>query len=98
MKELTKRAKHLATFYGFVDIYMPQAPGTLGRKRHIEFEGLWGYPYRRHRMLAFPLAILLVDNERVGKRGKTQQWIKRREDRRNDLLCEYCARVLMFSF
>ena len=39
------------------------------------------YRYRRRRIAAFSLGLLLADDERAGKRGKTRQWIKRRQEK-----------------
>lgn len=38
-------------------------------------------PYWHRRILAFSLALLLADEERKGKRDKTRQWIKRRQEK-----------------
>ena len=40
-----------------------------------------GNEHRRRRITAFSLGLLLADDERAGKRGKTRQWIKRRQEK-----------------
>ncbi|XP_068735594.1 uncharacterized protein [Montipora capricornis] len=39
------------------------------------------YRYRRRRIAAFSLGLLLADDERASKRGKARQWIKRRQEK-----------------
>ena len=46
------------------------------------------YRYRRRRIAAFSLGLLLTDDERSGKRGKTRQWIKRRQQK------GFCANIV----
>jgi len=78
LKGLAKRTQHSSQH---VSVYEPQASGALGRRPKTSMEDFEWYRYRRRWIAAFSLGLLLADDERAGKRGKTRQWIKRRQEK-----------------
>ena len=60
------------------NIYGPQPPGVAD----VNMEYVYERFRRRHRQIfACSLALLLEDEGRIVKRGKTRLWIKRRQER-----------------
>ena len=60
---LAKRTQHSSQH---VAVYEPQASGALGRRPKISMEDFEWYRYRRRRIAAFSLGLLLADDEKAG--------------------------------
>jgi len=60
---LAKRTQHSSQH---VAVYEPQVSGALGRRPKISMEDFEWYRYRRRRIAAFSLGLLLADDERAG--------------------------------